>query len=171
MRLPITTFFVLALFFCASSAAYSQDDTTDKPRKENPNNLDARAAMLTQSGNFREAADAYTKLIELYPKDPSLYVDLSRCRLELLPGLRLGSRISRVRRTPSRGRASLRCHSRRGAQQPRWLRHPGTPTTRISSRSLSSPLLAALRRALLRDLRQHAKSLSSPKRAPVVFPF
>ncbi|CAN5300668.1 hypothetical protein BH20ACI2_BH20ACI2_16740 [soil metagenome] len=83
MKLSITTFFVLALISCASLAIYAQDDTTDIPRKENPNNLDARATMLTRSGNFREAAEAYVKLIKLYPKDPQLYVNLSRCRLEL----------------------------------------------------------------------------------------
>jgi tetratricopeptide (TPR) repeat protein len=82
MRLSITTFFVLALFSCATLTVFAQDDTTDKPRKENPNNLDARATMLTRSGNFREAAEAYVKLIKLYPKDPELYVNLSRCRLE-----------------------------------------------------------------------------------------
>ena len=61
----------------------AQDDVTNEPRKENPSNLDARAIQLTRSGNFRDAAAVYTRLIDLYPDDVDLYIDLSRCRLEL----------------------------------------------------------------------------------------
>lgn len=83
MKCLIFTFFVLGLFLCAPMSAAGQDDVTAEPRKENPSNLDARATQLTKLGNFRDAAAVYLHLIELYPNDVDLYVDLSRCRLEL----------------------------------------------------------------------------------------
>jgi Flp pilus assembly protein TadD len=84
MKFLIFTFFVFGpiLFAPLSSSAqagYSRHTNIN----EDPSNLDAKAAKLVESGRYREAAAVYVRLIELYPSDADLYVDLSRCRLEL----------------------------------------------------------------------------------------